>query len=84
MEKENLLSKSRVKILYILTEYLKNDKHIYHIDINRADCRVQGTYNSRMINFLVRKKFKLTVSENGYIYLTKRIAGTDLIFIFTD
>jgi hypothetical protein len=84
MQKENLLLRERVRILNILTEKLKNDNHIYVIEMNRTELKVQGIYNSRMINFLIKKKFDLTVSQHGYIYLTKIIAGNKLVFIFTD
>ena len=84
MQNEKLLSNGRVKIINILTKLFKDDVNIYNIDICRSDIQIQGRYNSILINKLIKRDFHLTVSQHGYIYLTKQIAGTDLKFIFTD
>lgn len=84
MQNEKLLSRGRVKILNILTKLFFDDTNIYHLDINRADIRVQGYYNSILITKLIKRDFNLSVSQHGYIHLTKTIAGIELRFTFTD
>tara|TARA_R100000951_G_scaffold116523_2_gene128783 strand:- start:2422 stop:2673 length:252 start_codon:yes stop_codon:yes gene_type:complete len=82
--KEKLFSKNRVRILNLLIEHLQDFDDVYSLSFGRLDIRLQGHFNGRIVSQLHKRKFKVSVSDMGVMYMSKVIADIELVFIFTD
>ena len=81
---EKLFTRHRSKIANQLIKLFADDKNVYSLNVTKYDIRLQGFYNPKTVKELVKKGFKFDSSEQGYLYLSKTIAGISLVFIFTD
>lgn len=84
MGEQNLFSRTHLRVINTLGKVLANDENNYALNMDKYSIKVQGTYKANLVRYCIDKKWKQTISQNGYIYLEKDIAGLKVSFCLTD
>lgn len=80
---ESLENYHRAKIGKIIIDKFNNDDDFYSITVNILGVSCQGFYRSDFAKELTKRKFKLSISESGYLYFEKTVAGVLIQFVLT-